>query len=41
MQKIEALHLGIWYVEMILLRLLEFKGNYINRCKMIKKQRQI
>lgn len=34
--KIEALHLGIWYVEMILLRLFEFKGNYINRCKVIK-----
>ncbi len=34
--KTEALHLGIWYVEMILLRLFEFKGNYINRCKAIK-----
>jgi len=34
--KIEALHLGIWYVEMILLKLFEFKGNYINRCSVLK-----
>lgn len=34
--KIEALHLGLWYVELILLRLFDFKGNYINRCKEIK-----
>lgn len=34
--KIEALHLGIWYVEMILLKLFEFKGNYINRCNVLK-----
>jgi len=34
--KIEALHLGIWYVEIILLKLLNFKGTYINRCKSLK-----
>lgn len=38
--KTEALHLGIWYVEMILLKLFEFKGNYINRCKVIKNKNQ-
>ena len=34
--KVEALHLGIWYVEIILLKHLNFKGNYINRCKSLK-----
>jgi hypothetical protein len=34
--KSEALHLGIWYVEIILLKHLNFKGNYINRCKSLK-----
>ena len=34
--KIEALHLGIWYVEIILLKHLNFKGKYINRCKLLK-----
>jgi len=35
----EALHLGIWYVEMVLLRQLCFKGEYKNRCKSIKYQK--
>lgn len=34
--KAEALHLGIWYVEIILLKHLNFKGTYINRCKSLK-----
>jgi len=34
--KIEALHLGIWYVELILLKHLNFKGTYKNRCKDLK-----
>jgi hypothetical protein len=34
--KIEALHLGLWYVELILLKHLNFKGIYKNRCKNIK-----
>ncbi|MCE5226796.1 MAG: hypothetical protein LLG05_13190, partial [Porphyromonadaceae bacterium] len=33
--KYEALHLGIWYVEKILLRYLKFDGKYCNRCKAI------
>lgn len=31
--KIEALHLGIWYVETILLKYLNYSGKYKNRCK--------
>lgn len=31
--KIEALHLGIWYVETILLKYLNYMGKYKNRCK--------
>jgi hypothetical protein len=34
--KIEALHLGIWYVESILLKYLNYSGNYKNRCKTLK-----
>jgi len=33
--KYEALHLGIWYVERILLKHMKFKGKYENRCKTI------
>jgi hypothetical protein len=29
--KLQALSLGIWYVEMILLRLFDYKGHYANR----------
>lgn len=34
--KLEALHLGIWYVEIILLKQLKFNGECKNRCKSIK-----
>lgn len=34
--KLEALHLGIWYVESILLKYLNYSGNYKNRCKTLK-----
>jgi hypothetical protein len=29
---LEALHVGIWYVELILLRILNYPGDYYNRC---------
>ncbi|MGZ4098758.1 MAG: hypothetical protein ACXVNM_07755, partial [Bacteroidia bacterium] len=32
MTKYEALQLGIWYIEMALLSILEFKETYFNRC---------
>lgn len=34
--KVESLHLGLWYVELILLKHLRFKGEYRNRCKQLK-----
>ena len=34
--KLEALHLGIWYVETILLKYLNYSGMYKNRCKTLK-----
>lgn len=34
--KVESLHLGLWYVELILLKHLNFKGEYLNRCKQLK-----
>ena len=30
--KYEALQLGIWYVELLVLYILDFKGIYFNRC---------
>lgn len=34
--KYEALTLSIWYIEMALLRILEYKGEYSNRCSSLK-----
>lgn len=35
--KKEALNMGIWYVEIILLKLLQYEGEYHNRCIGLKK----
>ncbi len=35
--KQEALNMGLWYVEIILLKLLEYEGEYHNRCIGLKK----
>lgn len=32
MAKFEALQLGIWYVELLLLKILDHNGKYFNRC---------
>ena len=32
MVKFEALHMGIWYVELALLKILGFNDKYMNRC---------